>query len=306
MLVSLSFSLQSTDLHVLKCHIMRFLTSNIFDDNELLLPCVIAACDLHHSVVALGQDSLKNLRRLDLEDAALVPRLLAAWQGQEAPKGAASTPPAFRRAVGEPVRLRLLAFLSRSTLAANSFPATLRVIFECLFADPLTVSTPKLQTAGLAFAAFVCAKAAPTQLTLPMAKIIFPSLLKLLVTSIKAAEAAALAAASPAPPASATVNLAALLGGTAPPANAAQQSAQQVQQRLLLRGAMFSVLAQLVARQPALAHGNVCTQLARLYFSTLAQLGVDKSGGGGQSNAQHEADEILRSSACVSLCEIVK
>jgi hypothetical protein len=29
--------------------VVRFLASNLFDDNELLLPCIVAACDQHHT-----------------------------------------------------------------------------------------------------------------------------------------------------------------------------------------------------------------------------------------------------------------
>jgi hypothetical protein len=43
-------------------------------------------------------------------------------------------------------------------------------------------------------------------------------------------------------------------------------SVQMHQQKLMLRGSMFSVLGQLVARQPSLAHGNVCVQVSLRSF----------------------------------------
>ncbi len=55
------------DVSTLKQHVLRFVTSGLFEDNEIVLHCVAAACDAHHSVVAAGQDSVRNLRRLDLE-----------------------------------------------------------------------------------------------------------------------------------------------------------------------------------------------------------------------------------------------
>lgn len=315
---------------------VRFLTSNLFDDNELLLPCIVAACDQHHtyasrclsimpphlvhvstihdndtlllfvclipvSVVALGQDALKNLRRLDLEDSALVTQLMTAWLGDIKPSSSSASsssaspapaPAAQRRAVGESVRVRILSYLGRSERAANSFPATLRLLFDCLFAAA-EVSTPRLQAAGLAFAHWVFARARTTdQLTLPMAKLLFPQLLKALVTAIKEANAPS----EPQPRAATLLGASSIFPPTsAPAAPPAHVQQQQAQMRVQIRSALFTSLAQLVSRQPGLLQGNTCVQLAKLYFAQLAQvLGNGAESSSSSSSSSSDANDTVR------------
>eukprot|EP01116_Phalansterium_solitarium_P003414 TRINITY_DN14234_c0_g1_i1.p1 TRINITY_DN14234_c0_g1~~TRINITY_DN14234_c0_g1_i1.p1 ORF type:complete len:681 (+),score=200.65 TRINITY_DN14234_c0_g1_i1:140-2182(+) len=178
-----------------KAAILDFLTkSNSFAPNEVALLLIVASCDFHHDIVRRGEDGFKRIK-VDFEDKEFVRRMYALVQGSSdwkrappaAPAAAAApgTAPAApetkvpenaRRPVGPIAKAKLLGYLSRSITAANMFPNTLQVIFDCVYGDETTI---RLKQAAMSFVQWVFRQAADSQLK-AMSSVILSGLLKLL------------------------------------------------------------------------------------------------------------------------------
>jgi len=125
-------------LEKVKLAVLRLLSSEIFTPNEVICHFVVAAGDPRTSVSDQADRHLRILGgSVDWERAPLVSRLFSLYQGtvvtpgkrtrpQSAPARESRAPATLR------VRLRIMPYLMKSTLAANSFPACVQV------------STPKL------------------------------------------------------------------------------------------------------------------------------------------------------------------
>ena len=105
---------------------------------------------------------------VDLEDAALVAQLLAAFHGAppspNGPGGADGGGGA--QPASAALAARLMGLLARSVAAANAFPENLRTVFACVYGRGTTL---RLKQAGMEFAVWVFrhARAAPLQAAAP-------------------------------------------------------------------------------------------------------------------------------------------
>lgn len=169
--------LTSQQLIEYKASIVGFLASGILDDapNAILPHLLVASSDTHHSIKDDGTGALKKLENVNFEDPQLVNRLMDLFQGT--PATDKSTPPEERRTPADSIlREKILLQLQRSTLATNSFPRTLQIIFEAVFG---ATSPARIKRAGLSFVQAVFEKAAEGVLK-PMSPLIYASVVKLL------------------------------------------------------------------------------------------------------------------------------
>ena len=148
-----------------KLKLLDFLINAGFEI-ELLLPLLLAAaCDPNESVSSMGDQLLRkkcaisNVEPLvDLENAGLIQKLYELFHGslQEAPQLSRRVKPAHLV-----LRLKILSSFIRSIRAANSFPLTVKTIFECLYAQ---TSNARLKLAGMEYTIWTLQHASGDQL----------------------------------------------------------------------------------------------------------------------------------------------
>lgn len=173
-------SLDADQLEKLKLAILRLLSCEAFSPEEVICHFIVAAGDPRHSVSDQGDHHLKQFgSSVDWDHTAVVLKLFSLFQGtQAAPGKRRRTNPGDSKGhcspVGLRVRLRVLPYLLKSVLAANSFPAAVQVIFDSLFGGN---TNAKLQTIALQFVHHVCTSASTHNIVL-MAPVLLTALNK--------------------------------------------------------------------------------------------------------------------------------
>lgn len=131
--------------------------SSIFTDKQLFLCALVMACDQSSRNLADdGNDLLKRLR-IDAEDPEIVIALYDAILGE----------PPKRMPCNEYVQTRAFEYLSRSALAANTYPHSVKAITQCLLGIPLTTTSIivlKLKERGLIFTQWTMNQVGPRAL----------------------------------------------------------------------------------------------------------------------------------------------
>eukprot|EP01117_Protostelium_nocturnum_P011614 TRINITY_DN4217_c0_g1_i1.p1 TRINITY_DN4217_c0_g1~~TRINITY_DN4217_c0_g1_i1.p1 ORF type:complete len:1816 (+),score=559.90 TRINITY_DN4217_c0_g1_i1:158-5605(+) len=157
-----------------KIGIINFLSkSNLFTENEMGFLFIIGSCDPHHTVVQKCEDALKRIK-IDYEDKKLVSKIYSLFQGSVDAK---DVPPEEQRQPAHPIlKGKLVNSLARSVEAANSFPSTIQVIFDCVYGKDTSV---KLKSSAMTFIQWVFRQANDKQIT-AMGPVILSGLLKLL------------------------------------------------------------------------------------------------------------------------------
>jgi len=147
----------------------------LLTDNQILPVALAGSAHPDESVARKGEDALKRLREVDVEEPKLMHELMTRFLGTKDSK----TIPASkqRQPASEAYRLRLLTLLSKSQLVANQGALTLKLIFECLFAP---TSTRRLQLSSLQLLCFVFRCASTSSLE-PLATVYLQGLLRLLM-----------------------------------------------------------------------------------------------------------------------------
>jgi len=162
----------------LKLSVLKFLSKPAVADIAKL-PCfIIAACDSHHEVLSRGEDGLKRLLTLSLDNEELVDRLMDLYLGPPASNDPAVSPVSPNTVITAPaatavaaaaaaavpgaavvnrprgeatpaIKHRIVsAYLSRSIVAANKMPRTMTIISDCLSGE---FSNKKLKRDGIVF-----------------------------------------------------------------------------------------------------------------------------------------------------------
>ncbi|PRP89356.1 proteasome-associated protein [Planoprotostelium fungivorum] len=143
-----------------------------FSENDMAFLYIIGSCDSHHTVIQKSEDGMKRIK-IDYEDRGLVDRLYATYLGG----GDKNLPAEERRISAHPVlKSKLMNCFSRSAEAANSFPNTVQVFFDCVYGED---STFNLKVSGMSFVQWVFRTSNDQQISL-MAPIILSGLLKLI------------------------------------------------------------------------------------------------------------------------------
>jgi proteasome component ECM29 len=165
-----------------KMAIIRLLSSGALPVKEVICPLVVASGDPKTSVAEVAEHHVKQLSlEVDWEEPALVKQLLklslgtTATPGKRPQSSQASVPGEAVSGCNLKVRTKILSYLLRSSVAANSFPQCIQLVFDGLFGS---VTSPKLRSLTLQFTHHVCRRAAEQTLTL-MAPILLTGLDKI-------------------------------------------------------------------------------------------------------------------------------
>jgi proteasome component ECM29 len=165
-----------------KLAIVRLLSAEVMTPEEVVCPLIVASGDPKSSVAELGERYVRQFSHgLDWEEPGLVQQLLRLFLGTTATPG--KRPQSSRSGpTVEPVsgcslriRIKIISFLLKSSLAANSFPQCIQLVFDGLFG---TVTSPKLRSLTLEFAHHICRKARDQKLAV-MAPILLTGLYKI-------------------------------------------------------------------------------------------------------------------------------
>ncbi|GLJ38855.1 hypothetical protein SUGI_0791890 [Cryptomeria japonica] len=143
---------------------------------ELVYPLYIAAStDSQENVSRKGEELLKRkVADANLEDPALINNLFSLFQGTVSNEGITSEERINPASTG--LKARLISVFNHSIRAANSFPATLRCIFDCIYGNGTNL---RLKRAGMEFTVWVFKHASEDQLKL-MGPVILSGVLKFL------------------------------------------------------------------------------------------------------------------------------
>ncbi|VVC92331.1 unnamed protein product [Leptidea sinapis] len=128
--------LNPTQLEEMKLSIVNFLSKDIFNMNEILLPLIVAAADSRFSVANHANSPLIRVNSsVDWSQPSVVSPLyllyLGTWKGLKVSPDERRIPACTR------LRLKLLQYLSKATGPAILFPQCVQVVFSSLF-DPNT------------------------------------------------------------------------------------------------------------------------------------------------------------------------
>lgn len=146
-----------------------------FTESEVFVSLLIASGDGNARVQRAGEDALKRLPRVMLEEKAVVDRLFLLVTGSATNTKLEATE--RRQPASNVVRIKAFEQLVRSQLALNSFPANLQASFEALFG---AATTPRLKMQGVGFIQAVIRSAGDLSLKLFGPVILTGALLKLL------------------------------------------------------------------------------------------------------------------------------
>jgi proteasome component ECM29 len=135
--------------------------NGVFSESEVFVPLLLASADGNARVQRAGEDALKRLPRVMLEERPVVDKLYLMVTGNAS--NAKLTAAEKRTPTSNIVRVKAFEQLVRSQLALNSFPQNLQAAFEALFG---AATSPKLKMQGLGFVQ--AAIRAATELTLKL------------------------------------------------------------------------------------------------------------------------------------------
>ncbi|EFA86362.1 hypothetical protein PPL_00154 [Heterostelium album PN500] len=133
-----------------KMSILNFLASGLFADTDVIVHFIIASTDIFQEVNRKGEDTLRRLPKINWENPALIKKLYFIFQGTSAEE---NKPVDQQRKPGSSqTREKILHYFCKSLLAANSFPATLQIIFESVYGSS---STMRLKHSAMTFVQWV-------------------------------------------------------------------------------------------------------------------------------------------------------
>ncbi|KAF9969044.1 hypothetical protein BGZ73_008786, partial [Actinomortierella ambigua] len=145
----------------------------LLDYIECLRYCV-ASGDIYNESSTLGEDGLRRIKQPDLEQKDVVDQLFELYQGTNKGTPIAGREDTFRTACSNPIKLKIMGYLTKSKRATMAFPSALQVSFDCLY-GPST--TNKLVMAGMAFVQWIARMSDQAALE-PIASVLVSGLLK--------------------------------------------------------------------------------------------------------------------------------
>ncbi|KAF9918544.1 hypothetical protein BX616_007987 [Lobosporangium transversale] len=172
----------TSELKNVKIGVLRFINSTVnFPDSlpaqihlERFIALIAASGDAYHEVSSMGEDGLKRIKAPDFENKMVIDRLYEMYQGSNKGKPIAGQEDTIRQPSSNPIKLRIMGYLSKSKVAADSFPSALQVSFDCLYG---TKTNAKLIMAGMAFVQWIARMASLSTLK-PMAPVLLSGMLK--------------------------------------------------------------------------------------------------------------------------------
>ncbi|GBC07937.1 hypothetical protein RclHR1_00780017 [Rhizophagus clarus] len=174
---------KNSELILIKMGILRFVNSSVILPDSLpdsihfkkFLILLAASCDSAHEVVGGGENGLKRMKKPDMEDKMVVDGLYSLYQGSNpgtvAKQGQQDT---SRHPGSQTLRYKIMSYLCKSKLAANTFPAMIQVSFDCLYGPTTNV---KSQNQGMWFVQWIARMGDSSRLK-PVAPVLLSGLLK--------------------------------------------------------------------------------------------------------------------------------
>ncbi|XP_064386642.1 proteasome adapter and scaffold protein ECM29-like isoform X2 [Halichondria panicea] len=176
--------LHPEELEKMKLAILKLLSSEVFSADEMVVHFIIAAGDNRHNVSDRGDHHLRQFSSsVDWDSATLVSQLYSLYQGTVATPAGKKTRPQSSNSVKDRVspaslrvKLRLLPYITRSSLAASCFPQAVQVVFDGLFSG---ITNPRLRILSLQLVHHICSRATDQKLTV-MAPVLLTGLNKII------------------------------------------------------------------------------------------------------------------------------
>jgi hypothetical protein len=145
----------------------------LFTDQSTIPVFVVGSCDPFHTVASKSEETLKRIK-IDYESQQTITKLFKIFLGTD--KNAAVDPSLKIQPAGIMLKIRIIAMLCRSLLAANSFPFNVQLIFDAFYGSE---SNMKLKQNCMPFVQWMFRMAQQSQLK-TVGPIILNGLLKLL------------------------------------------------------------------------------------------------------------------------------
>jgi proteasome component ECM29 len=246
-------TLDHEQLNEYKIAILNFINnSSVISDNEALPLLLISSTVGSDAVQRLADNSVRRLKAINTEDPSLITQLYQLMLGSVEN----SKIPSENRRLPAPLglKLRILAYLSKSVLATNQMAYALKAIFDALFGQQTNYW---LKSAALMFSAWLISKSAGNIIT-PVAQILINGLLKFLALAKQQ---------NPATNTNNTAETEANHTENNKLNSSVQTSADHLNSQL--RGRVYSLLGQLSHRVPALFNSN--TKMLQLFFQALRE-----------------------------------
>ncbi|KAG0232498.1 hypothetical protein BGW42_008118 [Actinomortierella wolfii] len=173
---------KSSGLRDIKTGVLRFVLSATAFPDDLPLKIhtarfsvlLVATGDAYNDVSSMGEDGLKRIKLPDLEQKEVVDRLFELYQGTNRGTPIAGQEESFRTPCSNPIKLKIMGYLTKSKRATAAFPSALQVSFDCLYGPE---TNGKLVMAGMAFVQWIARMSTQAALE-PIAPILVSGLLK--------------------------------------------------------------------------------------------------------------------------------
>ncbi len=119
----------------MKIGILKFLAYNIYNCEEILFHFIVSTSDTRYTVVQASELHIKRIvGSVDLNEPSIVNRFYQLFLGDKVLKKQSlvtNIEPANTR-----IRLKLLPYILKSRLAADTIPQAIQLVFDCLFGSP--------------------------------------------------------------------------------------------------------------------------------------------------------------------------
>ncbi|XP_072904697.1 proteasome adapter and scaffold protein ECM29 [Hemitrygon akajei] len=140
-----------------KLGILKFIQAEQIPENETIVHLVVASSDTRHSVATAADMEVKSWQRvIDWNNPIIVNKLYKIYLGDiplKTKEGAALKPELKREPVSTRVKLKILPHLMRSRQAAETFPASIQVVYDGLFGAN---TNAKLRGLSIQFVHHIC------------------------------------------------------------------------------------------------------------------------------------------------------
>ncbi|XP_078427300.1 proteasome adapter and scaffold protein ECM29 [Cetorhinus maximus] len=163
-----------------KLGIVKFIEAEHISENEAIVHLVVASSDTRHSVATAADMEVKSMQSIiDWNNPIIVSKLYKIYLGDiplKTKEGAALKPELKREPVSTRVKLKILPHLLRSRQAAETFPASIQVVYDGLFGAN---TNAKLRGLTLQFVHHICS-VCPDNKIKPLGPMLLNGLTKLI------------------------------------------------------------------------------------------------------------------------------
>ncbi|KAG0174143.1 hypothetical protein DFQ29_007586 [Apophysomyces sp. BC1021] len=156
-----------------KLGIIRFILTPVFTDSERLRLLIAGVCDVNHQVISMSEDGLRRwISSADLEDVSLLQSLYTLYLGNKTT--ASSESKSVRAPASNPIKIRVLQYLSKSVAATNMVALMIQVVFDGIYGEQ---SNTKLRRATMSYLQWTARMCESAKIA-PVAPILVSGLLK--------------------------------------------------------------------------------------------------------------------------------